>query len=430
LAGEEDGSRRLLPLVEAHGGGPEAERLFGSYCAGWGKADAAGLAAYLENIEQRPISPGAMLAAASALPGDPRAWAVIKRLAKERSVDADRITNVLHSGGWLGAVKTEEAVEVLQAVAGPQCEDAQAVIELLDFWLESGHRLEDGLREVAWQCLESQPTKPIRPPDRSHRDQLAAALAETEPERGFKLLERLLSAEGRGWWDPFAQLGGLRFWHALLKIDRRRALETVFNSRRPLVGWHHRSVLDQRRDGDTLREIASRSHEAAGRVCSALNFEQPGFWEVALPIAAGYSGDEGIESRLDGAIFSFGWTGSPLPQYERRLAEVKRVLQDPATPPAAMSWLRKLETALKHDLKSEAVWEYDLDLRDLKRMVKDRNSPDRLWAIGRILKHAKWQEVQNLLTAEDIKEGLPLVDLPESQKRALETALQIWLRSA
>jgi hypothetical protein len=189
-------------------------------------------------------------------------------------------------------------------------------------------------------------------------------------------------------------------------------------------------MIDQRGDGDTLRELASRSHEAAGRVCSALNFEQPGFWEVALPIAAGYSGDEGIESRLDGAIFSFGWTGSPLPQYERRLQEVKRVLEDPATPLTVKPWLLNLEAALKHGLKSEAVWEYDLDLRDLKRMVDDRNAPDRLWALGRILKYAKWQEVQSLLTAEDIKEALPLVDLPEPQKRALETALQIWLRSA
>jgi hypothetical protein len=430
LAGEEDKSRRLLGLLEARAGSPEAERFFGSYCAGWGKVDATGLAAYLEDIEQRPVSPGAMLAAAGALPGDPRAWAVIKRLAKERLVDPGQLANVLSLGGWLGTVGAEEASDALQAIAGPECEEATVVIELLASWLERGHGLEDGLREVAWRCLEPHATKATRSGDSWHRDQLAAALAEMEPERGFKLLEKLLNAEERGWWDPLAQLGGGRFWPVLLKIDRRRALETVFNSRRPLVGWHHRSVLDQQADGDTLREIASRSHEAAGRVCSALNSEERGFWEVALPIVARYSGDDEIGYHLHSAVLSFGWKDSPVPQYERRLQEVKRVLQDPATPPAAMPWLRKLETALKHSLKSEAVWEYDLDLRDLKRMVDDRNSPDRLWAIGRILKHAKWQEVQSLLTAEDIKEALPLVDLPESQKRALETALQIWLRSA
>jgi hypothetical protein len=255
-------------------------------------------------------------------------------------------------------------------------------------------------------------------------------LAETEPERGFTLLEGLLREEERGCWDVLSQPSRQHFWRALLKIDRRRALETAFASREFLFGWHYEGVIDQQRDRDILLEIGLRSREGAMRVCSALNFEQPGFWEVALPIVARYSGHDEIGSHLHSAVLSFGWKDSPVPQYERRLQEVKRMLEDPSTPPAAKPWLRKLETALKHDLKSEAVWEYDLDLRDLKRMVEHRDSPDRLWAIGRILKHAKWQEVQSLLTAEDIKESLPLVDLPESQKRALETALQIWLRSA
>jgi len=428
LAGEEDKSRRLLPLVEAHGG--EAERLFGSYCAGWGKVDPAGLAAYLEQIHQRSISPAAMLAAAAALPGKPRAWAVIKRLAKERLVDPDGIASVLHLGGWLGAVKPEEAAEVLEAIAGPQCENAPAVVQLLVFWLQSGHALEDKLREVAWSCLEAQPTKPPGPNNAWQRDQLAAALAETEPERGLKLLEELLRQEERGCWDMLSPPSRGCFWRTLIKADRRRALETFFASEHLPFAWDDEGLIDQQADRGMLHEIASRSREAAMHVCLALDFKQPGFWELALPIAARYSGDDGIESRLDFAVLSFSFMGSPIPEYEHRLKEAKRLLDDPLTPPAVKPWLRKLEAALKHGLKSEAVWEYDLDLRDLKRMVEDRNSPERLWAIGRILKHAKWQEVQSLLTAEDIKEALPLVDLPESRKRALETALQVWLRSA
>jgi hypothetical protein len=428
LAGEEDKPRRLLPLVEAHGG--EAERLFGSYCAGWGKVDAAGLAAYLEQIEQRNISAGAMLAAAAALPGDPRAWAVIKRLAKERLVDPDRIASVLHLGGWLGAVKPEEAAEVLEAIAGPQSENAPVVVQLLVFWLQSGHALEDKLREVAWSCLEAQPTKPPGPNNAWQHDQLAAALTETEPERGFRLLEELLRQEERGCWDILSPPSRRCFWRTLVKADRRRALGTFFASEHLPSVRDRKGLIDQEADREILHEIASRSREAAMHVCLALDFKQPGFWELALPIAANYSADDGIESRLDCAVLSFGWKGSAVPQYERRLAEVKRVLQDPATPPAAISWLRKLQTALKHDLKSEAVWEYDVDMVDLKRMIEDRSSPERLWAIGRILKHAKWEEVQKLLGPEDIEEALPLVDLPEKQKQALETALRYWLRRA
>jgi hypothetical protein len=327
-------------------------------------------------------------------------------------------------------VKTEETVEVLGAIAGPQCENSPAVVQLLVFWLQSGHALEDGLREVAWRCLESRAAKPVGPSDSWLQDELAAALAETEPERGFKLLEGLLREEERGCWDLLSQPSRQHFWRALVKADRRRALETFFASEHLPFAWDDEGLIAQEADREILGEIASRSREAAMHVCLALDFEQRGFWEIALPIAANYSSDDGIESRLDCAVLSFSFTGSPIPQYEHRLKEVKRVLDDPPTPPAVKPWLRKLQAALKHGLKSEAVWEYDLDVRDLKRMVDDRNSPERLWAIGRILKYAKWQDVQNLLTAEDIKEALPLVDLPESQKRALETALQIWLRSA
>jgi hypothetical protein len=302
LAGEEDKSRRLLALVEAHGG--EAERLFGSYCAGWGKVDPAGLAAYLEQIYRRSISPAAMLAAAAALPGKPRAWAVIKRLAKERLVDPDGIASVLHLGGWLGAVKPEEAAEVLEAIAGPQCENAPAVVQLLVFWLQSGHALEDKLREVAWSCLEAQPTKPPGPSNAWQRDQLAAALAETEPERGLKLLEELLRQEERGCWDMLSPPSRGCFWRTLVKADRRRALETFFASEHLPFAWDDEGLIDQQADRGMLHEIASRSREAAMHVCLALDFKQPGFWELALPIAARYSGDDGIESRLDFGLLS------------------------------------------------------------------------------------------------------------------------------
>ncbi len=137
-----------------------------------------------------------------------------------------------------------------------------------------------------------------------------------------------------------------------------------------------------------------------------------------------------MEEELVAAVLSFGWRESPGRVLEKRREQVEHVLKDASTLSDARPWLGRLEAALKRDAGRETIWEYDLDLRDLKRLVADRASPERVWAIGRILKYARWGDVQKLLTPEDIQEALPLVELPEAQKRALETALEYWLRRA
>jgi DNA-binding transcriptional ArsR family regulator len=429
LLGEEDTNRVLLSIMEERSSSEAGLRAFGAYCHGRGKSDRAGLASYIEGIERQPISAEAKLYAANALAPDPKAAEVIRRAARENLVPPAVIWRIVASGDWLSALNSAELAELLEPLAGAACENAQVVINLLAMRAGIGQAIEGRLSELGWRCLEAAAASQVSPNDAWHFDRLAAALAAGEPDRGFALLRKLI--EDSPVWNPLTDLLRPSFWPVLRNADRRRALETVFaTDSYPIFGSFEEGVLDQEADGEILTEMALRSPASAAQVALALTFGRSGFWEVALPIAAHYTGNERVEEALDQTLLNFSWQGSATTEYEKRLQETERVLNDPNTPAGAKPWLRKLQTALRHDLKSEAVWEYDVDVRDLKRMVEDRSSPERLWAIGRILKHAKWEEVQKLLGPEDIEEALPLVDLPEKQKQALETALRYWLRRA
>ena len=115
---------------------------------------------------------------------------------------------------------------------------------------------------------------------------------------------------------------------------------------------------------------------------------------------------------------------------ESRRNEIDRVLNDPATPPKARLWLRDVLSRMQGQIAHYVIWEYDDDANDLRRYIQDRNSPERLWAIGRVLKYAEWKDIRRMLTVEDIGEVLPQVDLPERKRKALEKALEVWRSGA
>jgi hypothetical protein len=81
---------------------------------------------------------------------------------------------------------------------------------------------------------------------------------------------------------------------------------------------------------------------------------------------------------------------------------------------------------LEGEISQQIIWEYDEDVNDLRRYIQDKTSSQRLWAIGRVLKYAKWEDVKRLLTVEDIEQALPLIDLPEKKRKMLERATEVW----
>ena len=69
-------------------------------------------------------------------------------------------------------------------------------------------------------------------------------------------------------------------------------------------------------------------------------------------------------------------------------------------------------------------------MHPLRDHVRDKDSRQRIWAIGRILKVASFEEVRKLLKVEDIEDALPETDLPEDRRRMFEEAIEVWKRGA
>jgi len=111
---------------------------------------------------------------------------------------------------------------------------------------------------------------------------------------------------------------------------------------------------------------------------------------------------------------------------ETRKQEGEQRLPEPSAPPEARAWLREVLSRLEREVPRQIVWEYDIDVDDLRGYIRDKNSTQRLWAIGRVLRYATWEDIRRLLTVEDIADALPYTDLPEQRRKMLERALEIW----
>ena len=68
--------------------------------------------------------------------------------------------------------------------------------------------------------------------------------------------------------------------------------------------------------------------------------------------------------------------------------EIKQILHEPSTPPEVRAWLREVMGRLEREVSRQIVWEYDLNVDELRDHIRDKHSSQRLWAIGRVLKYA------------------------------------------
>lgn len=75
------------------------------------------------------------------------------------------------------------------------------------------------------------------------------------------------------------------------------------------------------------------------------------------------------------------------------------------------------------------LWDYDLTEGEIREML---NGPleKRRWLVGRILEHAKFDEIWKYLTPEEIGRDLPYVRLPEKTKRHWAYALGRWKKAS
>jgi hypothetical protein len=147
--------------------------------------------------------------------------------------------------------------------------------------------------DYAWQCLEHDPL--LRSPhDAWNCDRLAAVLAQDDPERGFRLLERFeqRSKEDSHYWDPLDLNSSPRrqFWQVLHTKDRERLIGLLLSVarinalRRFCIAWQLRELLDQEKDRDLLLAFAGGDIEYARLIASCITSAKAGFWSLVFAL--------------------------------------------------------------------------------------------------------------------------------------------------
>lgn len=72
------------------------------------------------------------------------------------------------------------------------------------------------------------------------------------------------------------------------------------------------------------------------------------------------------------------------------------------------------------------LWDYDLSENQIRRILRGSNEVERLWLITRIIMHAKFEDIWQYLTLEDIVRVFSKLRLPLKSKQSWQRALNVW----
>lgn len=435
--GKEDFEGRLRTKMEELGAKIEGDRAFSAYWGGWSRRSRTEAERRLEFLAaSNALSANAVTLAAAYMGPSEKILRMLEEKVSGLYITPDLLSGILY-GDWIRNPSAEQFYRIVSVIAGPTLENAALAIDIIGRWIGEDKPLESELADIAWRCFEAVPR--IRREKTYKFDNVAAKLAELEQERGFRLLEKLLQIQhDRLAWNPIDRFGVQenRFWSVFHNSDPERALRTIFRvaltgtpERRFWITSDFGEILDQENDAKILSKLAAENERVAEVIAETVTAARPGFWALAFFIIEKYPSNLNIKSALTRGIAQAEGGWGPLSSHlAASRQEVDRVLNDPATPSAARSWLRDIRNRMEGDVAQHVIWEYDEDVNDLRRYIEieDRKSPERIWAVARVLKYADWKDIKRMLTVEDIEEVLPQIDLPERKRKTIEKALEVW----
>ncbi|MEW6668087.1 MAG: hypothetical protein AB1512_22980 [Thermodesulfobacteriota bacterium] len=407
---------------------------FSAYWGGWASRDPEGAGTYIEALSlsgDYPAEP--ILRATSRTKATQTAVRRVIRLIEGGRISAFDASRFL-SGPWSKDLDLGTFGDLLEAVAGTDLRGASGILLMLREYRTEDWTQDEKITEIAWRSLE---TGPVTGPYvmKWDLDTLAARLAGKDPGRGIKLLESLLRRrKSRDAWDPLEMHPRHRFWDVLHEQDKDSLFKALFDAgiRDPLrevrLTYRLNRLLDLEKDSDDLILWARKDERVAEIIARSLSIRKQGFWSMLEQLINLYPNNERIERYLLGAILleNEGVWGllSEAHKETRELLETK--IGDPTTSAEFRAFLRKVIENLSGIITHEVIWEYDIDIAGMRRKIVDKASPDRIWAIGRVLKYGGPEDWRKLLNVEDIEEALPQIDLPEQKRKIIERALPYW----
>jgi len=189
-------------------------------------------------------------------------------------------------------------------------------------------------------------------------------------------------------------------------------------------------IVDPSRDEATIREFVAQ-HGAPGSRVAAENIDagRPGFWKLAPFLISSSAGDERVLSALSRNVMSGGWQGSPAPMISNRLEQASALKTHPD--PLVAEWAQTVVNALQrwleraeHDDAEDWIWDRQIRRAEFEAMIKKPNSPERLWAIARLLESAPRERVLELLSPEEIRDALSQINLDQRKRRIWESYIR------
>ena len=72
------------------------------------------------------------------------------------------------------------------------------------------------------------------------------------------------------------------------------------------------------------------------------------------------------------------------------------------------------------------LWDYELTENQIHTILHGTNETEKLWLMTRIITHAKFEDIWQYLTIEDIIKVFPKLRLSPKSKQNWQRALNVW----
>lgn len=442
MLGKEDKGGALFQRLLTRSKQPAWPQAFSAYVWGWFQSDPKGAEDALDHLaDTRPdLVEGILRATCFLPPSDKAITRLLRLLAKSPESGSEMVSQIALFMRW-EQLPAGEAERLISALDDGTQKARSLLLSAFATRIFRGGEMTASLKELAWSFLHS--SLPGQDDGGGHDwDTLAAALGKEQPERLLHLLEglaieHLTAGHRRLSWEYELPL----VWETLQERDRqgclRMLLRLVMTADVPYsIDWTLSQMIDPSRDRELLLQFSREAgNEGARTVALNLDVNKPGFWELARDLIGGWGDDDRVKERLLSQLMGGSWSGSAVPMISARIESAKKLLAD--SNPKVAQWAREAVSSLEawrrqeeREDQEEWIWDYRIRRTELEAMVRQKDSPERLWAIGRLLKDAPKDRVLELLTPAEILEALPKLDqIDERTRQKWEAYARHWSES-
>lgn len=432
--GRIDTEKRWVETMQHIGRREDNSLNFACYCNGLSVIDGPFVSRWLDElVEKGGVRATGILQATVCLPEPEEDLARILKLLEEKKVEKEAVLKISKSSPFSYRLNDANLLRLLRATIGAEQEHVLTVLDVLAFWhwKQKERQPEKPLADFTWDCLDATVFLPASRNEEAHIDHLAALLVPADPERGFALLEKILTHIDKSkCWSPLEDYGRHEFWTALCEIDRPRAVGMALRlslqhpSYRILPGL--KRVVGFARDEKVLKDFAIEGEKQAALVCECLARGSKEFWTFGTQMLKKYPKSNYVLHALEDVISQSGrvFSGSFASHYERNRTFIREALASGQVPAELRQWLTEWDTHLTEQIERWENHEEDVWVNEFKEDDDNPDHPQRLWSVEQLLMKGKLQEALKVITKDHLLNVLHQLHLSDEQKQRIQKELE------